>query len=44
MGCGVKTERLGEKERAPVGDAAHDAEAGEDQGAGCACDSGGRRG
>lgn len=43
MGCGVEAERLGEEKCAPVCDAANDAEAGEDQRAGCACDSGEER-
>jgi len=43
MGCGVEAERLREEECAPISDATYDAEAGEDQGAGCACDSGEER-
>ena len=39
MGRGVESERLREQECAPIGDATYDTEAGEDQGAGCACDS-----
>ena len=39
MCCGVEAERLGKKECAPVSDSANDTEAGEDEGARCACDS-----